>query len=359
MDLWLRLAGTVLIGIALLDIFLTVLYARSGAGFMAPVLAKGVWYLFRELSRLLGERASAFLSFAGPLILILIAAGWLLLLVFGFAFLYWPELGSGLTKSVGPTPTDFVTALYYSGFCLTTLGIGDIAPTSGGIRLLTVVEAAFGFSFFTLTITYFLSIYSALQRRSALASILHHKTSGTGDARRFLIPLGAAGADVQASQDFADLAARTADLEEAHTFYPVLHYFHFHHRRYALPRIALILLDTASLAKTLPLSGKEKFQSSAAQLETATRDLLERMAEVFLTRRQVKEYGPAAQMIDDWRLHYRETLRALRAAGTKLSGADEEERYITLRRQWHPYLAAFAASLKYDLDRVVPPWKLP
>lgn len=87
-------------------------------------------------------------------------------------------------------------------------------PSSGALRLLTVAEAALGFSFFTLTITYFLSVYSALQRRNTFASVLHHKSSGEGDARPYVVSFAAA-------HDLSDLAARTADLVESHTFYPV------------------------------------------------------------------------------------------------------------------------------------------
>src|SRR6187200_1520329 len=44
------LVGAVVLAITLLDVFLTVLYARAGAGLIAPWLARGVWRVFRALS---------------------------------------------------------------------------------------------------------------------------------------------------------------------------------------------------------------------------------------------------------------------------------------------------------------------
>src|SRR4051812_2232530 len=41
---WLEpLAGGIVLAITLLDVFLTVLYARAGTGILAPLLARGVW----------------------------------------------------------------------------------------------------------------------------------------------------------------------------------------------------------------------------------------------------------------------------------------------------------------------------
>jgi hypothetical protein len=351
----LRTAGAVLIAISVIDVFLTVLYARSSAGLIAPFLSKGTWRLFRFVSFPLGQHQGSLLSFAGPIILVLIAAAWVLLLVLGFALLFWPELGSGLKKGIGPTPTGFITALYYSGFCLSTLGIGDIAPSSDATRLLSVVQAVLGFSFFTLTITYYLSVYSALHRRNTLASILHHMTSGQGDARLYVVSLGAGGSATAAARDFSDLASRTADLVEAHTFYPVLHFFHFRHLRYATPRMALLLLDAAALVKTLPISGGGKLQGSASQLETAVRDLLERLTETFISSSPGK-YPPGEEDLEVWRGHFRETVRALQEAGADLSAGAEkgEERYLTLRKEWHPYIVALCESLGFEVEKVAP-----
>lgn len=69
---------------------------------------------------------------------------------------------------------------------LTTLGVGDLAANSGGYRTLTVVQAAMGFSYFGMTITYFLSVYSSLLNRNAFAEELYHKSSKRNDAAELI-----------------------------------------------------------------------------------------------------------------------------------------------------------------------------
>jgi hypothetical protein len=83
---------------------------------------------------------------------------WLLLLVTGGAMIYKPALVTAIRASSGATDTSWSTALYYSGFNLTTLGVGDVVSKTGLYRLLTITEAAVGFSFFSMVITYFLSV---------------------------------------------------------------------------------------------------------------------------------------------------------------------------------------------------------
>ena len=181
MDWLLKLVGALLVLLALADIFMTVLYARSGAGIITPGLSKGTWILFKGLAPRQGRARAAWLSFAGPMILVVTAATWFSLLTLGFAFVAWPALGSSIQASSGPTPTDLAAALYYSGYSLTTLGTGDLVPQTAAYRLIMVAEAAIGFSALTLTLTYFMSIYSALVRRNTLAQGLHQMSAGTAD----------------------------------------------------------------------------------------------------------------------------------------------------------------------------------
>ena len=106
-------AGAVLIVVALADVFLTVLYARSGIGLISHRLSRWNWRLFRRLASLFPEKSrGAVLTFGGPALLVWMAAAWFFTLVLGFALVFWPMLGESI---VGPpqarTQTDFVTAL--------------------------------------------------------------------------------------------------------------------------------------------------------------------------------------------------------------------------------------------------------
>ncbi len=353
---FLRIAGGLLVFLACLDIFLTVLYVRSNTGILSPVIGKGGWALFRSSSRFFGRGRRHLLSLAGPSLLLLIAAAWSLLLAFGFALVFWPDLGAALQSSQGLTPTDFLAALYYSGFSLTTLGVGDIVPTAGYARVLTILEAGLGFSFFTLTITYIVSVYGALQRRNVLASILEHKTGGTGNARVYIADLGAAAASGQGGQGLEELAARAADLVESHKFYPVLHYFHFLQNRYALPRMALVLMDTATLLQILPLPGRENLRPALTQLETAGRNLLDHLTASFHSGQSFRDHAPAPETVAGWRRHFDATVQTLAENGVRLPSDLRQEgvRYVRRRGEWHPQIVAFAVSLGYRLEEIMP-----
>lgn len=149
----LQLVGAGLMLLALVNVFLTVLYARSGAGFITPRLNR----LSRRAMRALAPRRRSardkFLSFGGPIVMVLTVAVWAVLLFTGSALIAWPELGRGIQATSGATPTDFLTAFYYGGYSLTTLGTGNLVPTSGPLKVLMVLQALVGFSFVTLTIT--------------------------------------------------------------------------------------------------------------------------------------------------------------------------------------------------------------
>jgi hypothetical protein len=101
--------GALLMLAILLDVFLTVLYARVGAGIVSHKLARLTWRLFR----LLPARRSrpVVLSFCGPTILVLLVLTWSVLLAFGAGLIIHPELGTGVRASSGETPTDLVTAV--------------------------------------------------------------------------------------------------------------------------------------------------------------------------------------------------------------------------------------------------------
>jgi Flp pilus assembly protein protease CpaA len=185
---------------------------------------QGGWWFFRGVALALPSHKDRLLAYGGPSLLILTVLLWVLLLLFGFALIVWPALGSAIQASSGGTPMDFAAALYYAGFSLTTLGAGDIVPLSAPYRLLTVLMAAVGFSVLTLSLTFFTSVYSALLRRNTFALSLHHRALGKADAVVLLTHLGPDGDFSNARSELTMIAEELINLYESHHFYPVLHY---------------------------------------------------------------------------------------------------------------------------------------
>lgn len=356
MEILVQAAGVALVALALVDVFLIVLYLRGGVGLLTPLLSTLVWNLLKGVARLPRGRRDHLLSFAGPLILVAIAVAWLLMVWTGFALIVWPALGTGITASSGATSTDFATALYYAGYSLTTLGTGDLVPRTALWRLLMILEAGLGFALYTLVITYLLSVYSALRRRNVFATGLHHRTAATGSAGEYLVRL-ATGADPwRARGDFEVVVDGMVDLYESHQLYPILHYFRYPEAQYSIARIAFLALDTYSLMQA-SLDQEEHrplLTSSATRgLWESTQQMLVGLGDTFLPDLDPDEGAASEERTIGWRDHLREVRTRLEEEGLALAPeAAAEERYVDLRRQWQPWVAAFAEHMGYPPEAV-------
>ncbi|MFF1874748.1 potassium channel family protein [Kitasatospora herbaricolor] len=124
---------------------------------------------WRLTSHLNTHRRAA--GLAGPLAMVPVVALWAFAATIGWALVYWPHMPVSLTHSTGLDPADhasFVDALYVSLVNLTTLGLGDIAPTAGWLRIVAPIEALVGFTLLSATLSWIIGIYPALARRRAL-----------------------------------------------------------------------------------------------------------------------------------------------------------------------------------------------
>jgi hypothetical protein len=305
-----QLLGAVIILAASVDIFLTVLYPRTGKSVISIKICRGTWELFRQLSRLPIKGSKRILSYCGPSLVIIIVTTWVLAFTLGFALLVWPTLGVGIQASQGETPTDFLTALYYSGFTITTLGVGDLVPKTGFWRLVTVLEAAVGFSVITASLAYLLSVYNALTQRNSFALSLYYRSAGQADAASLLARMKGYNKFEPAVSEIAGIGRNLLMLLELHHAYPILHFFRFREAHYALARMALICLDLSTLIKTAlhpDVYGPFIGSSAVAELESSGFDLLFQLSSSFLGKHQLKQ--PSFQK--EWRDRYFEAVELL------------------------------------------------
>ncbi|PSM49479.1 Ion transport 2 domain protein [Chroococcidiopsis sp. CCALA 051] len=351
MDLLIQLAGTGIIILTLLDIYLTVLFHRLGSSVVSMPLNRGIWCFLRLVTQVIPSKSDRLLAHSGSIMIVAILAVWAASLMSGFALIIFPELGSAIQASEGKTPTDFITALYYSGFSFTTLGTGDLVPKTATYRLLTLLEAALGFSSFTITITYLLSVYNALITRNTFALSLYHRTDGTGDAAELLARLGASGELSGIQQDLSNMARDLIELLELQHSYPVLIYFRFRETYYTLPRVILLAIDTASLIKSA--LNAEKYRSllhstAVAELWGGSTHILSELSQSILPKHRIK---CDRQMELVWRKRYYDAVERLSAEGIETATDREagEELYVALRRKWQPLLTTLSNYLAVDL----------
>jgi len=170
-DVLCTLLGIALVAIALRDIF-DVLFHPLGRGMVARSVVRGVGWLARRMPG--GSETMGLL--AGPLSYVAVVATWAALLALGWALVFLPQLPHGFHFDPGLDPaqhSSFLDALYVSLVNLTSLGYGDISPSSSAMRLLGPVETMFGLGLLTASISWLISIYNSISRRDSLAHEVH------------------------------------------------------------------------------------------------------------------------------------------------------------------------------------------
>jgi hypothetical protein len=348
--LW-AVAGSAVVLITLADVFFTVLFPGSGRGPVRRPLSATISGAIRLLARRFsGKRRMAVLAYSGPTQILLTVALWLVLLTVGWALIYFPALGDQIQNSSGPTDTSFLTAMYFSGFSLATLGIGDVVAGSGGYRLLSVIQAMTGFAVITLVITYFLSIYSALPGRNAFAMKLHHRSLRTDDAAVVVAALVADSPETVRTHldDTADFMRETTHTTRS---YPVLRDFQYVDDFYSLPLMLLSALDTLALVgSTLDHDEYDGIPPTSAfdEMSLAAEGLLHELV------RGPAEGEASEQTKQQWRRRQAEAAEVLRDHGVAARhDGDAAEEYVRLRAAWDGHLAALAEKMAHEWDERV------
>lgn len=349
--------GAVLMLTVLLDVFLTVLYARVGTGILSQKLARLTWRLFRLLPA--GPYQPMALSFCGPAILVLLVLAWSVLLAFGAGLIIHPELSTGVRASSGETPTDLVTAVYVGGSSLSIVGASDFAPHTVAMRVMFLFNSVIGTSVISLTLTYLMQIYAALRERNALGLKMHAMSAEMGDAAELVAGLFPDGELSGGYDNLSELAGEMAETKEGHHFYPVLFYFRFPEPYYSVSRTTLLALDTVSLIKSALADDKVgwvKKSVAVQQLWSVSLMLVSTLDETFLDRAPKAGSEPIEDDAEPWRARYFAALQRLRQAGQPVVANEEAgaELYVKLRRRWDPLIAALAPAMAYSMDEIDP-----
>lgn len=357
----LPILGVLLIALVMLDVFLTVLYARIGTGIMSHRLACWMWRAFRLTSKPFSRwhLQELMLSFAGPIMLVAMIGIWFCVLMLGGGLIIQPMLGKAFIATKGPTPHDLITAMYLAGDYMTTAGASDISPDRAA-RLLTTFFSLIGISTLTLTLTYIVEIYNALQRRNTFALKLHLITAETADAAEMVAGLGPHGEFTAGYTHLAEIGAEMASFKESHHFYSVLFYFRFKEPYYAVSRITLVVLDAVTLIKSA-LHDEEfawlKESAAVSQLWRGSMHTLTLLAVSFLPGGIPEDPAPPEPgKLERWRHRYRAALDRLRQAGIRTI-ADEElgfDNYVNLRVRWDRYISTFAHHMAHDMQNIDP-----
>jgi hypothetical protein len=245
-------AGALLLGALLADVFGTVFVPRGGPGIVTGRLYRSAWALWRQASRLGRPKERYLLSLGGPLLLPATVALWALELVLAFALIYLPFNQEFEFPQAG-RESGVVASLYVSAYSATTLGVGDIYPSDPLLRLLVTVEAALGFALFTVSITYLLSVYNALRRATALALEISRfvgRQAGE-DAVDVVARMAESGTEEEITSWLAQTTSSLAETAQAAAQYPLVEYFHVPDEDRALPLALADLLALLTICRAV------------------------------------------------------------------------------------------------------------
>lgn len=364
-----QLAGALLILCVLVDIFLTVLYAkigsqgasRAGAGIISLRVARATWWMFRHVSSRLPVNRDAAWSFCGPVTVVCLVVVWSMLLAGGAALMLHPALGEGVRSSSSPHARDFLSALYVGGSSLSFTSSSDYYPQTGSYRLLYLANALIGTACISLTIAYVLQLYTALQQRNALGLSISVMTKDSADPVMLLTGLGPQGRFDTGYTIVADLAAELSAIKEAHHLYPLLFFYRPYQPANSIPQIAFIALDMVTLLRTALDDGQYRWLKESAAVESVGRLaslMVETLGSTFIPGAAPENHENPAQAShhDAWCARYRAALRQLEQAGICVRSDQDAgaQQYSRLRQEWHPYVEHLARYMDYDMAVIDP-----
>jgi hypothetical protein len=338
------IAGVIIIAVVLWEAFETVILPRRvRRRFRLAVLVyRSTWVPWRGLARRFKNAKSreTFLSFYGPLSILILFVVWAAAIIFGFALLYHSAAGQDSTH-----PT-FETSLYMSGTTMFTLGLGDVVPHTWPERFMVVFESGIGFGFLALVLSYLPVIYQAFSRREVNIVLLDARAGSPPTAcellRRHAGPRGIEALD----KLLYDWERASADMLESHVSYPSVCYFRSQHTNESwLAALTAILDSTSFLLAFVDSAASRQARLTFAMCRHTVVDLAQLFGE------------PPVEVLAD-RLPASE-LERLRAAITKAGFQlrDDEisrKKLADLRAMYEPYLHALSRFLYME----VPPWIL-
>lgn len=345
--------GLALIGLSVLDVFMTVLHTQVESP-ISNHLNRLFWRGMLAVSRPLPERLrGGLLGWGAPLMIGGILVFWSLLYIVGFGLLYLPYVHNESVFSlsdIGPR-TPFGDALYFSAISFFTIGYGDIVPLHPVARLLGVLEGGLGLVTLSLSVTYLLSIFPLIARKTGLAMSLNQETGGRADgvvlAQRYV----GSGRYEALAQRLSGINDELMSIGQSHGLYPVLYFVRPRDVHQSFVRVLVMLqgviatlrhgLDPAEYPDVVDdprlLILEEGFLSTIHTLADSS---------------HLAPQGATDRDAEDARRDHLDLIDALRQRGLTAVSPDDRramEAHVRFRVATDHYVRAYAANAGYDL----------
>lgn len=249
MDVLIGLIGLACLGLALWDIFETIVVPRPTPSRLrlSRHIVGPAWLGWRAIGIRFrsGLDRDALLGFFAPGAAVLLLAVWLLVLVVGYGLIFF-----ALRGELQPSPTSLGETLYYAGTSVLTLGYGDFVAGGMLSRIASLTAAASGLGVVALVITFLFSLFGSYQRREVLVVTLSARAKSPPSAATLLETYARLEMVDELPALFAEWERWTAEVLDSHVAYPLLGYFRSSHDNVSWISSLGAVLDAAALVLT-------------------------------------------------------------------------------------------------------------
>jgi len=214
-------------------------------------------------------------SIYGPGSLLFLLMVWALLLIAGFALLFF-ALGTPFADTLASSNHlgHLRTDLYVSGTTLFTLGLGDVVPQSLAARGLIVFESGTGLGFVALVIGYVPVLYGSFSRREVSVALLDGRAGSPPTSSELLRRHSFAGGQEALVILLVEWERWAAEILESHVSYPILCYYRSQHDNQSwLSALTAVLDSCALLISVVPGVASRQAQLTFAMARHALVDL--------------------------------------------------------------------------------------
>ena len=272
--------GLVILLFVMFDVLVTTL-TTNGAGSMSGRLSYWLWWIALRIHR--RHSSHRLLTVAGWVILMGTPLVWIFLTWVGWAVLFCGG-ETAVVNSESDVPATVWERIYFTGYTLSTLGVGDYQAQGAIWQLATALASANGFFLFTLAIAYLLPVIAAVVVKRQIALYI----SALGGTADDILIRAWNGKDFgQLSQHLIVLTPMLTGMVESYLAYPILNYFHGADRAKSFV-LSVVTLDEAL---TLLYYGVEK----SCRPDQAALNPLRRASSAFLKTLKSAYVEPASE----------------------------------------------------------------
>lgn len=275
MNLFYLISGVLIVLIMLVDAFWTTIWNDGGAGPITSKVTTQIW----KSALALGPNMHRFLSSVGPVILVTTALNWLFWLWVGWTLIFL-STDSSIVTSNSLASTDFFDKVWYVGYNLLTVGNGDYKPTEFIWKIVSTLTAISGMTIVTLSLTYFLSVVSAVVNKTTFAGQVYSLGKNPEEIVKNIY---------QSAPDFHgieltinSLSSEVSRITQQYLAYPILQFYHASHREESEVNAMALLDETLTLLAVVAKSSPAPSPILRSSLRSAIDKCIRQLGQTFL-----------------------------------------------------------------------------